>query len=245
MRERKCDITGQRQNSKAMSVSKFGNRNHKVQEVNLQWKKMWWEEGKKMVRLRLATRTIRTILKNGLHETAKKYDIDLNKFSISYGTGPPQYRKAYFTRFNGTFPTLKPRYAQYLRNEIKYNPTSVTKRLLPGYVPPPLRPDEPDISLFRRDIDEVKKDQEGSVKDYIFGKKEKQAADYGGLAGIKKKRRKKDRFDDEDEKKAGKGGKGGKGKVKKAGKGDWKKVGKGGGAGGKAGKGGGAKRGKK
>jgi large subunit ribosomal protein L28 len=244
MRERKCDITGQRQNSKAMTISKFGNRNHKVQGVNLQYKKLWWEEGKKMIRLRLATRTIRTIHKNGLHETAKKYGIDLNKFSISYGTGPVLYRKAYTSRFNGTFPTLKPRYAQYLRNEIKYNSPQVTKRLLPGYVAPPVRPGEEVASIFRRDSDEAKKDQEGSVKDYIFGKKEKQAADYGGLAGIKKKRKKKERYGDEEEAKAGKGG---KGKVKKAGKGDWKKVGKAGKAGAPGGKGkaGGAKKGKK
>ena len=43
-----------------------------------------------MVRMRIATRTMRTIKKNGLHRTAKKYGVNLNKFSISYGDGPPK-----------------------------------------------------------------------------------------------------------------------------------------------------------
>ncbi len=82
MRERKCDITGRRQNSKAMAVSKSNVHTHRVQHVNLQTKKFWWEEGNKFVRVRVSTRTMKTIAKKGLDKLAKEYDVDLNKFAI-------------------------------------------------------------------------------------------------------------------------------------------------------------------
>lgn len=88
MRERKCDLAGTRRNSKCMSVSKSNAHTHKVQNVNLQTKKLWWEEGNKFVRIRISTRTLKTIQKNGLNATAKKFGIDLNKFSLSSGTAP-------------------------------------------------------------------------------------------------------------------------------------------------------------
>lgn len=89
MRERKCDLTGKRRNGKAMAVSKSMRHTHRVQKVNLQWVKLWWEEGHKFVRLRLATKTMRTIEKKGLQAVAKDYDINLNRFAISAGDGPP------------------------------------------------------------------------------------------------------------------------------------------------------------
>ncbi len=89
MRERKCDISGARQNSKCMNVSKSNAHTHRVQHVNLQWRKLWWAEGKKFVKMRLATKTLKTVMKNGLHATAKKHGIDLNDYSISFGTGVP------------------------------------------------------------------------------------------------------------------------------------------------------------
>jgi large subunit ribosomal protein L28 len=90
MRERKCDLTGTRQNSKCNNVSKSNAHTHRVQYVNLQTKKLWWEEGNKFVRVRVSTRTLKTIQKNGLNAVAKKYGIDLNKFSLSSGTAPPK-----------------------------------------------------------------------------------------------------------------------------------------------------------
>lgn len=90
MRLRICDLSGAETNTKAMSVSKSNVHTHKRQEVNLQWRKLWWEEGQKMVSLRLATRTLKTVRLKGLDATAKKYGVDLNKFSISYGSGPPK-----------------------------------------------------------------------------------------------------------------------------------------------------------
>ncbi len=83
MRERKCDLSGTRQNSKCMSVSKSNAHTHRIQHVNLQSRKLWWDEGNKFVKLRVATRTLKTIQRNGLHATAKKYGINLNKFAIS------------------------------------------------------------------------------------------------------------------------------------------------------------------
>ena len=88
MRERKCDLAGTRKNSKAMCVSKSNAHTHRVQDVNLQSRRLWWEEGNKFLRIRVSTRTIKTIQKNGLDATAKKFGIDLNKFSLSSGTAP-------------------------------------------------------------------------------------------------------------------------------------------------------------
>lgn len=90
MRERKCDLTGARQNSKCNSVSKSNAHTKRIQYVNLQTRKLWWEEGNKFVRVRVTTRTLKTIAKNGLHATAKKNGVDLNKFAISSGTAPPK-----------------------------------------------------------------------------------------------------------------------------------------------------------
>jgi large subunit ribosomal protein L28 len=88
MRERKCDLSGTRQNSKCMNVSKSNAHTHRVQNVNLQSRKLWWEEGNKFVKIRISTRTLKTVQKNGLHATAKKYGVDLNKFSLSSGNAP-------------------------------------------------------------------------------------------------------------------------------------------------------------
>lgn len=88
MRERKCDLAGTRKNSKAMAVSKSNAHTHRVQNVNLQTRRLWWEEGNKFVRIRVSTRTIKCIQKNGLDATAKSFGIDLNKFSLSSGSAP-------------------------------------------------------------------------------------------------------------------------------------------------------------
>ena len=89
MHERACDIAGTRRN-KANNVSKSKAHTRKFQLVNLQTRKLWWEEGNKFVKLRISTRTLKTIQKNGLHVTAKKYDINLNRCAISSGTAPPK-----------------------------------------------------------------------------------------------------------------------------------------------------------
>lgn len=87
MRERKCDLTGRRKNSKCMNVSNSGARTHREQGINLQERRFWWEEGNKFVRIRIAAKTLRTIKKHGLNKTAKLYGVNLNSFAISSGTG--------------------------------------------------------------------------------------------------------------------------------------------------------------
>ncbi len=89
MRERKCDLSGRRKNSKAMSVSKSNAHTHREQGVNLQWRKLWWEEGNKFVKMRVCTRTLKTIALKGLNATAKIYGVNLNKFAISSGSKKP------------------------------------------------------------------------------------------------------------------------------------------------------------
>jgi large subunit ribosomal protein L28 len=45
----------------------------------LQYKRVWWEAGKRYVKLRLSTKALNTIEKNGLDAVAKKAGIDLRK----------------------------------------------------------------------------------------------------------------------------------------------------------------------
>jgi large subunit ribosomal protein L28 len=75
---RKCQITGKKANN-GMAVSHSHRRTKKLQEVNLQWKRIWWPEGNRFVRLRLSTKAIKTIEKNGIDAMAKAAGINLNK----------------------------------------------------------------------------------------------------------------------------------------------------------------------
>lgn len=82
MKFRVCDLTGKRRNAKARTVTFSHTRNHRVQQVNLQNRKLWWEEGQKYVRMRVSTKALKTIAKYGLQKAAKKYDVDLAKYAI-------------------------------------------------------------------------------------------------------------------------------------------------------------------
>ena len=56
-------------------------RIHKVQGVNLQWKRFYSDELGRRVRLRLSTKGIKTVNKYGsIDAAAKKFGVDLNKF---------------------------------------------------------------------------------------------------------------------------------------------------------------------
>jgi large subunit ribosomal protein L28 len=57
---RECMLLGKRANN-GMSISFSHIRNHKLQQVNLQWKRVYWPEGNCMVRLRLSTKAIKTL----------------------------------------------------------------------------------------------------------------------------------------------------------------------------------------
>merc|ERR1719201_1944713 len=76
-----CDLTGKKSNN-ANRVS-FSNKHWAyLQKPNLQTKKLYSPALQKYVRMKIATSTLRTIRKNGLDETAKKYGVDRSKFAI-------------------------------------------------------------------------------------------------------------------------------------------------------------------
>ena len=75
---RKCQLTGKKANN-AFAVSHSHRRTKKVQEANLQWKRIWWPQGNRWVRLRLSTKAIKTLDKLGLQAMAKQAGIDLNR----------------------------------------------------------------------------------------------------------------------------------------------------------------------
>jgi large subunit ribosomal protein L28 len=76
---RKCQLTGKTANN-AYAISHSHRRTKKLQEANLQWKRVWWSQGNRWVRLRLSTKAIKTLEKNGLQAMAKAAGIDLNRY---------------------------------------------------------------------------------------------------------------------------------------------------------------------
>ena len=76
---RMCDITGKRANN-ANRVTFSNKHNQRWQYPNLQTKRLFSKELDRMVRVKVACSTLRTIRKLGLDETAKKYACDLSKF---------------------------------------------------------------------------------------------------------------------------------------------------------------------
>jgi large subunit ribosomal protein L28 len=75
---RRCQLTGKRANN-AFSVSHSHRRTKRLQEVNLQWKRVWWPEGQRWVRLRLSAQAIRTLQRRGLQAMAQEAGINLNQ----------------------------------------------------------------------------------------------------------------------------------------------------------------------
>ncbi len=62
---RVCQLTGKRANN-GMAVSHSHVRTKKLQQVNLQERRLWWAEGNRFVKLRVSTRALKTIQKKGL-----------------------------------------------------------------------------------------------------------------------------------------------------------------------------------
>ena len=73
-----CQLTGKKANN-GYAVSHSHRRTKKLQQVNLQWKRIWWAEGNRWVRLRISTTAIKTIEKKGLQAMAKEAGLDLSK----------------------------------------------------------------------------------------------------------------------------------------------------------------------
>ena len=76
---RKCELTGKKANN-AFAISHSHRRTKRLQQANLQWKKVWWAEGKRWVKLRLSTKAIKTLEKKGIAAMAKEAGINLNKY---------------------------------------------------------------------------------------------------------------------------------------------------------------------
>lgn len=73
-----CDLTGKKANN-GYVVTFSHKRNKKLQQPNLQYKKVYWPEGQRWVKLRICTKAMKTIEKKGLQAMAKEAGIDLNK----------------------------------------------------------------------------------------------------------------------------------------------------------------------
>lgn len=73
----RCMLLGKMDNRKAMSRSHSGVRTHRIQRVNLAWKRLWWPEGNHYVRLRLSMKGLKTIKKYGLQRAADKFKLNL------------------------------------------------------------------------------------------------------------------------------------------------------------------------
>ncbi|MCU0565147.1 MAG: 50S ribosomal protein L28 [Oculatellaceae cyanobacterium Prado106] len=76
---RKCDLTGKQANN-GYAVSHSHRRTKKIQEANLQEKRVWWSQGNRWVKLRLSTKAIKTLERKGLDAMAKEAGIDLRKY---------------------------------------------------------------------------------------------------------------------------------------------------------------------
>ncbi len=76
---RKCDLTGKQANN-AFAVSHSHRRTKKVQEANLQSKRVWWPQGKRFVKLRLSTKAIKTLEKKGIEVMAREAGISLANY---------------------------------------------------------------------------------------------------------------------------------------------------------------------
>jgi large subunit ribosomal protein L28 len=79
---RRCQLTGKKANN-AFAVSHSHRRTKKLQQANLQWKRLWWAEGNCFVRLKLSTRALKTVQTKGLNAMAKELGVDLNQFVVA------------------------------------------------------------------------------------------------------------------------------------------------------------------
>ena len=72
-------MTGKKANN-AYAVSHSHRRTKKLQEANLQWKRVWWSEGNRWVKLRISTKAIKTIEKKGLAVFAREVGLNLHLY---------------------------------------------------------------------------------------------------------------------------------------------------------------------
>ncbi|KAI8469197.1 MAG: hypothetical protein J3K34DRAFT_470214 [Monoraphidium minutum] len=92
---------GRKKRNKANVVTFSNKHSRKWQEPNLQHKKVYWEQGQRWVRLRICTKAIKTIEKNGLDAMAKEAGINLWK--LPFEDARPE-RLAYLEQNKGKVP---------------------------------------------------------------------------------------------------------------------------------------------
>lgn len=76
---RRCQLTGKKANN-AMSISHSHRRTKRLQQANLQNKRVWWPGGNRWVKLKLSTKAIKTLDSKGLETMAKEAGINLNNY---------------------------------------------------------------------------------------------------------------------------------------------------------------------
>ena len=76
---RRCELTGKKANN-AFAISHSHRRTKRLQQANLQNKRVWWESGKRWVKLRISTKAIKTLQLKGLEAMAKEAGINLNHY---------------------------------------------------------------------------------------------------------------------------------------------------------------------
>jgi len=99
---RKCMLTGKKANN-GWTVSFSHIRNKKLQGVNLQYKRVYWPEKQRYVRLRISTKAMKSINKLGLEAMAKRAGLDLE--SLAYSDASSE-RKEWLVE-NGAEPQRK------------------------------------------------------------------------------------------------------------------------------------------
>jgi large subunit ribosomal protein L28 len=76
---RRCQLTGKQANN-GYAVSHSHVRTKRLQNVNLQEKRIWWPAGNRFVKLRISAKAIKTLDKKGVAAFAKEAGLNLNKF---------------------------------------------------------------------------------------------------------------------------------------------------------------------
>jgi large subunit ribosomal protein L28 len=95
-------LTGKKANN-GYTVSFSHIRNKKLQGANLQYKRVYWPEQQRYIRLRISTNALKTINKVGLEKMAERAGLDL--MTLAYTDADPKRRE--WLVENGAAPAKK------------------------------------------------------------------------------------------------------------------------------------------
>ncbi|BDA68335.1 50S ribosomal protein L28 [Rivularia sp. IAM M-261] len=76
---RRCQLTGKKANN-GYALSHSHRRTKRLQQANLQTKRLWWAEGNRFVKLKISTKALKTIEIKGLAAMAKEAGLNLNHY---------------------------------------------------------------------------------------------------------------------------------------------------------------------